>query len=130
MDHPIVFYDGQCGLCNRSVRWLIRIDRKAIFRYATLQGNAAQKTLDEKLWKAVNTFVLYTDDGVYIKSEAFFEALKIVGGGWRFFGIFRFLPLRVRDMVYDWVARNRFRVFAQYDHCLVPSDHHRSLFLD
>jgi len=130
MDH-IVFYDGICGLCNRSVIWLIKHDRKRILRYASLQSGFSKKALqDEGLDITSGTIVFYDDQKVYTKSAAILKIFRRLGGIYRLAMIFYILPPVLRDAIYDWIARNRYRWFGKYESCPVPDPRNRQLFID
>jgi predicted DCC family thiol-disulfide oxidoreductase YuxK len=130
MDH-IVFYDGICGLCNRSVNWLIKHDRKRILRYASLQSGFSKKALQaEGLDITSGTIVFYDDQKIYTKSAAILKIFHRLGGIYRLAGIFYVLPPVLRDAIYDWIARNRYRWFGKYESCPMPDPGNRQLFID
>ncbi|TVP80636.1 MAG: DUF393 domain-containing protein [Puniceicoccaceae bacterium] len=123
---PILFYDGDCGLCSRSVRFLIKRDRADALRFAPLQGETAKAYLPPELREQLSTVVYYRPaaaDGEkrYLRSEAILCALMDTGSGWRWPArVARCLPVKWRDLVYDWVARNRHRLFPKGS-CPLPS---------
>ena len=127
---PIVFYDGQCGLCDRSVRWILHHDRHQRLRFAPLQGttyaalDAPSKPTDE------GTIVLLDADGLHVRSEAVLRILRSIGGPWRALAVAgRLCPRPVRDAVYRWVARHRMQWFGAVDACEIPSEDERERFL-
>lgn len=125
----IVFFDGVCGLCNRFVDHLLRIDRKHVLRFAPLQGTTAQELLPPGLADALES-VVYLRDGEVIKDSGAGLLILIELGGWRKLhrGWFIF-PRAVRDAVYRWLARHRYRWFGKRDACRVPSGEEVERFL-
>jgi len=126
--HDIVFYDGECGLCQGFVRFLLLCDREGRrFLFSPLQGRLITQLLDPATLAALpDTLVMRSADGrVRIQSEAVLGALDRLGGFWRLVAILgRIAPRRVRDIVYAWVAGTRRRMFGgTHYHCpLVPAD--------
>lgn len=127
--HPIVFFDGVCGLCNGFVDRLIRWDRNKVLRYATLQGATAHTQLPKELTTNLSTIVYYDGQRSWTKSGAALRALIRIGGLWKLAAIFLLVPTVIRDVVYDLVARNRYQWFGRHETCRIPSPEERRLFL-
>ncbi len=126
----IVFFDGVCGLCNRFVDRLLRVDRKRVLRFAPLQGRTAQERLPAGMADALESVVYLRDGAVIQRSDAALWIL-IDLGGWRvMYRGFFIVPRFVRDAVYDWIARNRYRWFRKYETCRLPTPEERARFLD
>jgi predicted DCC family thiol-disulfide oxidoreductase YuxK len=138
MSSPILLYDGVCGLCNRSVQFILRHDRKASFRFASLQSPFAQTILvrhgaDPADLDTVYLVVNYTqlDEALLARSDAVADILRRLSGVWSFLGAaLRLIPRPLRDWGYNLVARNRYRIFGHYDTCPLPTPETRSRFLD
>lgn len=119
--HPIVFFDGVCALCNRLLRVLVRADKDAVLRFAPIQGETAKALLpplpeDSQRWS-----MYYVDGtGVYSNSDAALRICRRLGGAIGFLAWLRVIPRFVRDLVYRWIARNRYRWFGRYDACPAP----------
>jgi len=143
--HPIVLYDGECGLCNRLVHFVLKKDRDGIFRFASLQSGLAERVLSRHQMSPsdLDTFYVVTDfdasgpqgvphnEGLLARSDAVIFIVRELGGTWRVAGgLFGFLPRTVRDWVYRWVARRRYRFFGRYKACPLPSQANRGRFLD
>lgn len=127
---PILFYDGECGLCARSMTWCLRHDRNAVLRYAPLQGTTYAALPHAEKPTDVKTLVLSDADGLHQRSEAVLRVLRIVGGEWGAIGTLgRWVPRPVRDAAYDFVARHRLGWFGTADSCRVPTPEQRGLFL-
>lgn len=129
-EHPIVFFDGVCGLCNKAVDYLVRRDRQHTLRYAPLQGETAKRLLppldsDPARW----SMLLIDGDGVHDQSEAALRIARLLGGGMRVLSWARVLPRWLRDPIYRFIARRRYRWFGEKEVCRIPSPAERALFL-
>jgi len=130
VNHPILFYDGDCGLCDGSVRWCLRHDRDRVLRFAPLQGSTyAALTLPDRP-SALETLVLVDAAGLHLRSDAVLRALGHIGGGWgAVAGVGRLVPRPIRDACYRFVARHRRRWFGGADQCRLPTILERSQLL-
>jgi predicted DCC family thiol-disulfide oxidoreductase YuxK len=130
-NHPIVFFDGVCNLCNASVQWLIKRDQKHQFRFAPLQGETAKLHLKITDENAIPQSVILFENGkVYQKSTAALRLAVKLGFPWFLAGIFFIIPRFLRDWVYDYIARNRYRWFGKKDACMIPTPELKALFLN
>ena len=116
----IVFFDGDCGLCNRFVLFLLKRDRRHVFRFAPLGGKMARQWLEDADLKG-ETVVLLDADAVYRKSDAALRAIRSLGGFWKMAGAGLWAPRVLRDGVYDFIARRRRRWFGGGDTCPLPT---------
>ena len=136
--NPIVLYDGVCGLCNRLVQFLLKHDKHGRLRFAALQSDFADKVLrrhgiDAKDLDTVHIVENYDQPGerVLQRSDAVLRAGRELGGFWgASSSIARVVPRPLRNLVYRFVATNRYRVFGKYDTCMLPEPNQRSRFLD
>lgn len=127
----ILFYDGECGFCNRSVQTALRADKKGELRFAPLQGETAVRTLPESLRQPdqLGTMVLFDADGtIKTRSDAALEVARTLGGLWKTLLIGRILPRPFRDGIYNFIARNRQRLPSQKA-CDLPDAETRRRFL-
>jgi predicted DCC family thiol-disulfide oxidoreductase YuxK len=112
----IVFYDGHCALCHGAVKFVLKHDRSGnAFRFAPLQGATFVSRVPAGQRAALpDSVVVLTEDGeVLVRSNAFLHILRRLGGGWKIFGaVLQIIPQPLRDVVYDFVARVRYRVFG------------------
>ncbi len=136
MAPAVILYDGVCGLCDRSVRFVVAHDRAGRFRFAPLQSAYAQDALARhgRDPRDLDTVYALFDPGtaaerLLAKSDATLAVLWALGGVWRLAVLARAIPRRWRNAVYDWVARNRYRWFGRFDHCQVPSAELRQRFV-
>ena len=136
--HPVLLYDGVCGLCNRLVQFTVRHDRKDMFRFASLQGPTAARILERHGQSPadLDTFYVVTACGqpkelLRSRSDAALFVLHELGGGWRMLAVIGgVLPKFLRDAAYNLVARNRYRVFGKFEACPLPDPKTRHKFLD
>ncbi len=129
-DQLIVLYDGVCHLCQRSVRFIIRHDKKNKFKFASLQSEIAQKRFSEIHFKnSLETIVLLKGTQHFEKSNAVLEIAKHLSGAWPLLYVFKFIPRLLRDAVYTYIAKHRYRWFGRSDSCLIPSEEMKAKFL-
>lgn len=121
--HPIILYDGDCAFCSRIVVFVVERDREARFRFAPLQSQVGGRILDAAgiPRDRMDTIVLFDEGTVRTKSTAALAIASRLGGVWRLTAVFRLVPRPVRDIVYDWVARNRLRFLRGADRCVLPA---------
>lgn len=129
----IILFDGLCNLCNSSVQFLIKKDSKDIFRFVSLQSELGKELLS-KLPIAIqktDSIILYESEAVfYYKSQAVFQIIKTLGGLFNCLLIFKLLPYSMCDVVYDYIAKNRYQWFGKKEQCLVPTSEIQSKFLN
>jgi predicted DCC family thiol-disulfide oxidoreductase YuxK len=126
-----------CGLCNRAVTFVLRRDRRAVFAFAPLQSTVGRTILERfgRPADSLDTFLVIADyqssaARLFAKSDASLFVTRALGGWWRGLAPLRLLPVRLRDVVYDWIASRRYRWFGRLDQCELPSDHTRGRFID
>lgn len=132
-DNPILFFDGVCNLCNASVQIVIKRDKKEVFRFASLQSRSGEQILHR--YKENHTIVpdsilLWYEDKIYIQSDAALRTLILLGGIYKLVVILLIIPRFIRDAVYNFVAKNRYRWFGKKDTCMVPARELQHRFLD
>ncbi len=126
----ILFFDGVCGLCSRSVDFVLARDHRLIFQFAPLQGETARQLLPPAYVNDLNSMVLMIEGHPFRKSSAAVRVLWRLGVGWQLLGVLAWLiPLPLRDLGYDLIARNRYRLFGKHETCRMPTPAERSRFL-
>lgn len=127
----VLLFDGVCNLCNSSVNFILARDPKAKFRFASLQSDEGQALLQEFEDRPsdLSSVVLIEDGQLYARSDAALRVARQLSGGWPLLYAFIVLPRALRDAVYNWIARNRYRWFGKRDSCMIPSPELRSRFL-
>lgn len=128
----IILFDGVCNLCNHTVDFIIKRDKKDAFRFAPLQSAAGSGLLKKyHLNHLNNESVILIRKGIpYRKSDAAFRFLRQLPGIWKIFSWGIILPKFMRDGCYDFLARHRYRWFGKRETCRIPSDEERKKFLD
>jgi len=138
LSHPIILYDGVCGLCDRLVQFVLKRDRDDRFQFAALQSAFARAILQRHGLNPdlLDTFHLVFDYGesserVLARSDAVSAALDQLGGSWRILAkVFDLFPTQFRDWQYNLIARNRYQLFGKRDACTLPDPKVRHKFLD
>lgn len=130
-DVPILLFDGVCNLCQASVQWVLRRDKAGIFRFASLQSDTGQQQLARFNLDGENfdTVVLVVGSRIYTRSGAALEILRRLGIPWSIFSVLVYIPRPIRDAVYNWIARNRYRWFGQKQECWLPRPEWSDRFL-
>ncbi|HZF66110.1 MAG TPA: thiol-disulfide oxidoreductase DCC family protein [Chitinophagaceae bacterium] len=131
-ENPVIFFDGVCNYCSRMVGFVIRQDKKQVFKFAALQSEAAQKKLENFQLPQNNfdSFILMENGKVYKSSTAGLRLLNRLPWYWKWTQLFWIVPKFLRDAVYDIVARNRYRIFGKSEQCMVPTPELRDRFLN
>lgn len=131
MTEPIILFDGVCNLCNASVQFVIRHDPQARFKFAALQSATAEKLLQNCAFDraSLDSVILVEDGHVYIESDAALRIARKLGGGWWLLAGFSIVPRPIRDAVYRFIARNRYRWFGKQESCMMPTPDLRARFL-
>jgi predicted DCC family thiol-disulfide oxidoreductase YuxK len=127
---PVILFDGICRLCEGWVRFTLTRDRKAVFRFAPLQGELGRRATAGAGLPGLDSIVLIDEEGVHSKSSAALRIMKRLGAPWVLASAFLVVPRPIRDAVYDLVARNRYRWFGRRDSCLLPEADMRTRFID
>jgi predicted DCC family thiol-disulfide oxidoreductase YuxK len=125
----VVFFDGVCHLCNASVNWLIRIDRKKKLRYAPLQGSTAIAVIPPDVLRDHDSVIYLRNGKLLWWSDAALWLLHDCAWYLKWIIIFRLIPRVLRDGIYKWIAANRYRWFGKYDTCRMPAKNEEHLFL-
>jgi len=126
--HKIVFFDGICHLCNGFVDFAIQNGTaKTSLIFAPLQGSTAQKYLKPEDQKALSSVIFWSNGKTYRQSAAVLEVFKLLKFPWPWIArVLQIIPSRIRDVIYNWVARNRYRWFGQRESCRLPKPEEKS----
>ena len=126
-------FDGVCNLCNSAIQFVIKRDKKNLYKFAALQSDAATALLKERgidTSKIDSIILIDPNTAYYIKSSAALEIGKTFGGVWRLIGVFEWVPRPLRDWVYDLIAKNRYSWFGKQNECMIPTPELKAKFLD
>ncbi|MEO6005600.1 MAG: DCC1-like thiol-disulfide oxidoreductase family protein [Opitutus sp.] len=129
-DRPVILYDGECGLCDRLVQWVLPRDRAGKFRFAALQSPWAQSVLSRHGLPVTDfeTMAVVEGEQVFLRSTAVLRILRFLPW-WRWAYGFTVIPRVLRDAVYNAIARRRKRWFPAPDACGVPKPEWRERFI-
>ncbi|WP_205500585.1 thiol-disulfide oxidoreductase DCC family protein [Rufibacter psychrotolerans] len=128
---PLILFDGVCNLCNGFVQFVIRHDPKGHFHFASLQSEVGQKMLKAHglPTEQFRSVLLLEDGKLYSRSTAALRIVRRLNGGWSLLYAFGLVPRILRDPLYDWVSRNRYRWFGQQESCMLPTPELKARFL-
>jgi predicted DCC family thiol-disulfide oxidoreductase YuxK len=127
----LVLFDGVCNLCSALVQFVIRHDPAAKFRFAAIQSEIGGEIFQSHGLDPADlqTFVFVAEGKMFLRSDAAIEVVSRFGGAWRIFRIFQFVPKVLRDSIYSFIARNRYRWFGRKEVCMVPTAEIKERFL-
>ena len=131
MNDNILLFDGFCNLCNGIVKFTIKRDPKVKFKFAPLQSEIGKELLKKfnLPTKDFETFVFIKNDKCYVKSTAGLEVLRELGGIWKLAYIFIIIPKSFRDLIYNLIAKSRYRIFGKKEYCMIPTPEIENRFL-
>jgi len=128
----IILFDGVCNLCNSSINYVIDHDKQDVFRFVSLQsdlGKIIQEHLSIKN-TSLDTIILYIpNETYYIKSTAALKIITAFPGAWKLMHVFTIIPSGIRDLVYNYIAKNRYNWYGKQDSCRIPTIELKSKFL-
>ena len=128
----IILFDGVCNLCDASVQFIIKNDKKDIFRFVALQSDLGKEIIKHIGIDAtkIDSIILY-EPGIayYYKSNAAIKIAETLGEFLSMIWIFKILPLSIRDLVYDYIAKNRYKWYGKKESCMLPTPEIQSKFL-
>jgi predicted DCC family thiol-disulfide oxidoreductase YuxK len=132
-EKKIILFDGVCNLCNASVQYVIKHDKKDIFRFVALQSELGQKMVKHigiDVTK-IDSFVLY-EPGIayYLKAEAAFKIAATLNRLYPFLYIFTVFPKSLTNIVYNYIAKNRYKWYGKKDSCMIPKPELKAKFLE
>jgi len=130
-EHKIILFDGVCNLCNASVNFVIKRDKNDVFRFAALQSDFA-KELTSKFSinpDEIDSIILIDVDKCYVKSTAALHITKSLSGGYPLLFGFMIVPNFIRNWIYDFVAKNRYKWYGKKESCMIPTPELKGKFL-
>ena len=127
----VVLFDGVCRLCGAWAEFLIRVDRRHVFKLAALQSDEGKRILE---WHGLpvnggESVVLVEGSRLYVKSSAFVRVMARLPFPWKAAGVVWLIPRPIRDWLYDRVALNRYAIFGKHEACVLPTPDHERRFL-
>lgn len=129
---PVIFFDGVCNLCNSSIQFVIKNDKKKQFLFATATSSAGRQALTANATKGgtPNSVILLHNGIYYTRSSAALQILRLLGGGWSLLYVLSIIPPFIRNGMYDLVARNRYKWFGKRQSCMIPDEALKSRFIN
>jgi len=129
--YHIILFDGVCNLCNSSVNFIIRHDRKNRFKFAALQSDTGIKLVRkyEIDPRETDSIILIQGEKHYIKSSAALRIAKDLSGVYPLLFVFMIIPPFIRNWVYDYIAKNRYKWYGKKDSCMIPTKELKDKFL-
>lgn len=128
--HPVIFFDGVCNLCNGSVQFIIKRDKNHKFRFAALQGEFAKTHLQNQNIEGLDSVVLMQNGKIYVQSTAALRIAAQLDGAWPLLYGFMIVPKFMRDFVYHFISKNRYKWFGKQESCLLPRPELKELFFN
>jgi predicted DCC family thiol-disulfide oxidoreductase YuxK len=132
-DKKIILFDGVCNLCESSVQFVIKYDTKDQFRFVALQSDLGQKIIQHIgiNTKNIDSVILY-QPGVayYYKSNAALQIARSLGGFFHLGTVFKIIPTTLRNILYDYMAQNRYQWYGKRESCLIPTPALKAKFLE
>jgi predicted DCC family thiol-disulfide oxidoreductase YuxK len=129
----IILFDGVCNLCDSAVQFIIKHDKKDVFRFVALQSNLGLEICNYIAInpKITDSIILY-EPGIayYYKSEAAFKIASQLGGFYGFLTGFNFFPKKINDSIYDFIAKNRYKWYGKKEQCMIPTAELKAKFLE
>lgn len=126
----IILFDGECNFCDHSVQFIIKRDKKAIFKFASIQSDFGKEIIRKfNIPANIDSLILAEGNKCYVKSSAALRICKNLKGGWKLFYCLLLVPKSLRNYCYDIIAKNRYKWFGKKDSCMLPSPEIRDRFL-
>jgi predicted DCC family thiol-disulfide oxidoreductase YuxK len=129
----VILFDGVCNLCDSAVQFVIKHDKKDVFRFVALQSELGQEILKHIGInpKNIDSIILY-EPGIayYYKSAAALQIAKNLGGFLHFGTIFKIIPTGISNQLYDYIAKNRYKWYGKKEQCMIPTKDLKAKFLE
>lgn len=126
----LIFFDGDCNLCQYAVQFVIQRDKKGRFSYASLQSEIANELLSDSgpLLLNLSTFILWEEGNIFYRSTAALRVAKGLPALWPLLYAFIIVPIFIRDGMYNWIAANRYKWWGKSASCWVPKPEWKNRF--
>ena len=127
----IILFDGECNFCEWNVQFIIKRDPKAIYKFAPLQSDIAQKLMGKSIHNYPDKFTVILIEGnkIYTQSTAALRISKHLKKPWPFLYLLIIIPRPLRNLVYQFIAKNRYKWFGKKDQCMIPTPQMKKRFL-
>lgn len=127
----ILLFDGECNLCNSTVQFVIERDKKATIKFASLQSDAGKKIMVAHKIPVhyIDSIIYFENNQIYYKSTAALKLFRNLDGLWKLTYVFMIVPNFIRNLVYDFIAKNRTKWFGKTESCWVMTNELSDRFL-
>ncbi|MGB3606999.1 MAG: DCC1-like thiol-disulfide oxidoreductase family protein [Psychroserpens sp.] len=132
-DKKLILFDGVCNLCNASITYVIKHDKNNTFMFAPLQSEAGEQIIAKyniDVEKTDSILLYSNDNGLSIKSTAALKIAKHLGVPINLMIVFFIIPTFIRDWVYDYIAKNRYKWYGKKEACMIPTPELKAKFLE
>jgi len=117
-NNPIILFDGICNLCNGSVNFILKRDKKKQFRFVSLQSDEGKELIKRyKIPQETDSVILIRKNKIFVESDAALKISGLLPTPWKWLTIFKIIPTKWRNKIYNWVAKNRYKWFGKRDVC-------------
>lgn len=132
MNERIVLFDGVCNFCNFWIQFALKRDKTGKLTFTSLQGETAKELLPKfGIDPHVLTSVIFIENGkAYRESTAALKVCRYLDGGWKLLYALIIIPAFMRDAIYKWVGKNRYKWFGKQESCMLPTAEQRARFLN
>lgn len=128
--YNIILFDGECNFCDQSVQFIIKRDKHAVYKFASIQSEIGQSLLEKhQIPPSIDSLILIKQDVFYTKSTAALNICRQLTSGWKLLYSLLLIPKPLRDYIYNIVARNRYKWFGKNDSCILPTPDIKKRFL-
>lgn len=131
-DKKIILFDGVCNLCESSVQFIIKRDKNDVFRFVAIQSGLGQKIIKHigiDTSKTDSIILYIPEKAYYYKAEAALLIAKELSGIYSVLGYLGFMPNSIKNAVYDYIAKNRYKWYGKKDTCMIPTPELKAKFL-
>jgi len=130
-NNAIVFYDGSCGLCHKSIQFILKRESSDVLRFSTLDSQKANQVIPLSLKdEDLDSIVLIQKGKMYTESTAALKITAYLKGAWPLMQFFFIVPKPIRDSIYAWIARNRYKWFGKNEQCMLANESTKGRFLE
>lgn len=132
-DKKIILFDGICNLCDNSVQYVIKHDKKDSFRFVALQSDLGQKIVKHigiDITKTDSVILYEPGIAYYYKAQAAIRIANEIGGIYSFLTVFSILPNSFLNFIYDYIAKNRYKWYGKKETCMIPTEEQKAKFLE
>ena len=124
---PLVIFDGDCAMCSGAVQLILKLEREPKMHFAPIRGETFKRLIPGALHER-ETMMLHHQGQTLTESEAVLKIAHLLGAPWSIAYAFRILPAGLRNLVYRWIARNRYRIFGRNESCYLAPPEVRNRF--